>query len=469
MESDGAHADGRATLTSHAMRFRSLLPWLITLPLLGGLLALAYWVHAEIRKERETKGDQVETPKFTLGPGELRLPLKVAEAAAITWEAIKTADPWSEPVVAYGRVVPNPLATIEIRAAFAGTLRWVRADAPAPGQKVEAGKVLGWVDIRVGPQERLDLQNKCNEAQKKLEGARAACKIQQERVARYKAPSQGVSPRELEDAELQLIEAKTQEAVAKEAVDLWQSALDEIDKQGKGKTVVWSQPVKTTSASEVTELGGRSGMSVEAGGLLVRLVDFQQVLVRLDIPTEALAQGPPATVEISSAGSVPASLRGVRSQSEAVKPVRPRKGILVGPAPQIDVAAQRAGYFYRIDTGPTKENGKPDGALWRPGLFVQADLPILPAAGAEPTEAVSVPAQALLYHQGRPLVYVVKEQDKKTITFARREVQVLGYHFKEDRWVLARQEATLSDADRVVVSGAQVLLSEEFKGTGDND
>ena len=26
-----------------------------------------------------------------------------------------------EPVVAYGRVVPNPLATIEVRAAFAGT------------------------------------------------------------------------------------------------------------------------------------------------------------------------------------------------------------------------------------------------------------------------------------------------------------------------------------------------------------
>src|SRR5262249_35684910 len=286
--------------------------------------------------------------------------------------------------------VSNPLATVELRAAFAGTLHWAKSDGPVLGHKVEAGKVLGWVDIRVGPQERLDLLNKRNEAETKLEGAKRARKIQQDRVDRFKASPQGVSPRELEDAELQLIEAKTQQAVAQEAVDLWRSALDAIDKQGKGKSFVWSQPVKAATSGEVTEIGGQSGMSVEAGGVRVRLGDFRRLLIRLEVPAVALAQGPPKSLEVSPASSGPASVRAARSHPEVLKPAQSFKATLVGPAPQIDVAAQLAGYFYRIDLSASSQNG--DGILWRPGLFVRAEIPSLPAAGAEPEEAVSVPA-----------------------------------------------------------------------------
>src|SRR5262249_39572436 len=263
------------------MRPRSLLPWLIALPLLGGLCVLAWWVHTEMRSERqrEAESEKGRAPKFKQGLGEVRLPLKVAESLSIAWEPVKSADPWYEPVAAYGRVVSNPLATVELRAAFAGTLHWAKTDGPVLGHKVDAGKVLGRVDIRVGPHEHLDLLNKRNEAETKLEGAKRARKIQQDRVDRFKASPQGVSPRELEDAELQLIEAKTQQAVAQEAVDLGRSALDAIDKQGKDKTFVWSQPVKAATAGEVTEIGGQSGMSVEAGGLLVRMVDFRRLLI----------------------------------------------------------------------------------------------------------------------------------------------------------------------------------------------
>jgi hypothetical protein len=51
----------------------------------------------------------------------------------------------------YGRVVPNPRATAEVRAAFAGTLRARPGAWPALGAWATAGQVLGWVDIRVGP------------------------------------------------------------------------------------------------------------------------------------------------------------------------------------------------------------------------------------------------------------------------------------------------------------------------------
>jgi hypothetical protein len=50
---------------------------------------------------------------------------------------------------------------------------------------MEAGAILGWLDIRVGPQERLDLVSKLAEARAKLQGAEAVLKIRQERVKRF--------------------------------------------------------------------------------------------------------------------------------------------------------------------------------------------------------------------------------------------------------------------------------------------
>ncbi len=215
-------------------------------------------------------------------------------------------------------------------------------------------------------------------------------------------------------------------------------------------------------------------MAVEAGALVARLVDFRSALVRLDIPLEALAQGPPAAVDLVAATPPPAV--GARNQSSPGGPPRRVRATLVGPAPQVDPASQLAGYFYSLDMKAGKENGTSasaagngtplDGLTWRPGLFVKADLPILPMPGLEPKEAVSVPATAVLYHQGRALVYVEKQRSEKSVRFARCEVQVLGR--KDDRWVLAAGQAINRD-DRVVSSGAQVLLSEEFRGVGDDD
>jgi hypothetical protein len=72
-----------------------------------------------------------------------------------------------------------------------------------------------------------------------------------------------------------------------------------------------------------------------------------------------------------------------------------------------------------------------------------------------------VPSAALLYHQGRALVYVRLSPGR----YERREVQVLGRD--GERWVLAPGEVQAGEP--VVCKRAQVLLSEEFRGEMDND
>src|SRR5262249_59614328 len=113
-----------------------------------------------------------------------------------------------------------------------------------------------------------------------------------------------------------------------------------------------------------------------------------------------------------------------------------------GAAPQIEPASQMAGYWFEVRpdvTAPAapESNGsgalKGDtrlraGAVWRPGLFVKAFVKVPESA---PRPAVSVPEGALLYHQGRALVYVRLSPGR----YERREVRVLGRD--GDRWVLA--------------------------------
>src|SRR5438876_595581 len=69
---------------------------------------------------------------------------------------------------------------------------------------------------------------------------------------------------------------------------------------------------------EVTEIVGQPGAAVEAGGLVIRLVDVSRPLVRLDLPAELLRDGPPLSeVELGLVASRPSALRGATNRPEA--------------------------------------------------------------------------------------------------------------------------------------------------------
>lgn len=422
--------------------------WILALAGLAAMLALAWVAREWVREHREAEEAGEEPPPRRAANRMVKLGARLAESHGLADEPAQ-AVAWAARVAVYGRVVANPKATAEVRAPLAGTLR---ADAergwPGLGTRAAAGQVLGWLDVRVPPAERLDLLTKLNEARLKEEGAEEQLLLAEQRLARFKAAGEAVSRSELDTTAVQVTEARTLRETARAGVREWQRALAAIDRGGQG----WSQPLAAPAAGEVIELAGRPGMAVEAGGLVARLIDFGQVLVRLELPPEVLALGVPAEVELLPLAPVAPALAGAPNRPEPPAPARTRRARLVGPAPQVETGSQNAAYWYEVIAD------LPGGAPgWRPGLAVKGQAP---AAGGPPRPAVAVPETALLYHEGRALVYVRVGAGR----YERREVPVLGRD--GGRWVLG---GGVEAGEPVVSRRAQVLLSEEFRGEADLD
>src|SRR5919205_375788 len=97
---------------------------------------------------------------------------------------------------------------------------------------------LGWIDIRIGAQERLTLQDNLNNARSKNQGAEKVVALQRERVNRIESVSRSqiVPGQQLDDAKVLLAEAETQLAMAAAAVELWRKAVEEVDRPGHRET-----------------------------------------------------------------------------------------------------------------------------------------------------------------------------------------------------------------------------------------
>jgi biotin carboxyl carrier protein len=478
----------------------ALLKWLVTLGVLGALLWAAYAIHERVRAG--DGGDKAEgQPRASEKSSDrtLKFPEAAADSHGLKYAPAEEV-PWREQVAVYGRVVPNPAATVTVQAPVAGTLRgdgrW-----PAPGQRVRAGQVLGQVEIRVGRLEQLDLQGKLADALIRRKRAEEVCDRRRDLVKRQAQASPGtVTQLQKEEAEVQLLEAQLQVDTARAAVALLQKALDEIEQRNGPRlralasslfgtapqagfpgqlpwgllawgsqepaALSWSLPLSAPTDGEVTELGGQPDTAVEAGGLVLRLVDFRRCRVRLDLPPALLAAGPPAEMDLSALAPPAPALAGPTNQLAGAAPGPAVSARLLGAAPEVDPASQYARYWYEVDFRPHGPELR-DGVSWRPGLFVKSQLPA-PQAAAQP--AVAVPAGAVLFHQGRALVYVRTEPGR----FQRREVRILGR--QGDRCFLAPRDIVFGDekvgvdgGELVVSEQAQLLLSEEFHSDIDND
>jgi multidrug efflux pump subunit AcrA (membrane-fusion protein) len=438
-----------------------LLKWPILLGGLAALFGVAYLVHNLVQAERKEE-EAIKAPRRTY-KGVVKLEDELIERHGIK-DTVAREYSWEPRITVYGRVVANPRAAIEVRAPFAGLVRTAPGQAwPALGMRVQAGQALACLDIRIGPQERLDLQVKRNEARLKEKGAEKVVRVRQDRLNRLESASVSVSQAEVDTAREQVIQATTELATAREAVKLWDDALAEIDRPER-KGDIWTRGLTVPLSGEVTEIAAAPGTAVEAGALIIRVVDFHKPLFRLDLPSALLAGGPPKKLEIYPAGSSQraAEWDEVRDggSSPSFNPLPPRSvwGTLVGPAAQVDAASQRASYWYGTDLTCLKDPPSISrlSALFRPGLFVGA---YVKDTRAKPRPAVAVPASAILYHQGRPLVYLRIGPE----TYQRRPVDVLG--FDGDAPIVTGVEPGKS----VVYQQAQILLAEEFRPEVDND
>jgi hypothetical protein len=164
----------------------------------------------------------------------------------------------------------------------------------------------------------------------------------------------------------------------------------------------------------------------DLSALAQSLVARETGVARIDLPLGVALAGRP------TAGRVAALV-------DADAP--PVEATLLGVAPDTDPTTQGRGFLLLIDRPP-----------WPPGTALTGWLAL-----SGPSQAgVDVPRSSLLRHEGRSFVYVQTAEE----TFARREVRL--DRPTRDGWFVA---SGLAPGERVVITGAQQLMSVELAGS----
>ena len=176
---------------------------------------------------------------------------------------------------------------------------------------------------------------------------------------------------------------------------------------------------------------GSAGVAREdLPALAQSLVARKISIARIDVPIgEALLREPVAGRVASLADAAAAAIDGT----------------LLGPAPDVDPTTQGRGFLLLLEQAP-----------WAPGTAVTAWL----AISGPPLAGVDVPRSALVRHAGQTFVYAQTSEDG----FVRRAVR-LDRPTREG-WFVANG---LAAGDRLVVTGAQQLLSAELAGSTAED
>lgn len=150
-----------------------------------------------------------------------------------------------------------------------------------------------------------------------------------------------------------------------------------------------------------------------------KLLNRQEVLLRIILPAGDPIQAP-ITIQIAA------------NNTQRVS------AYLVSPSPQNDPAIQGNAFIYRTAT--------PIAA----GTNIIAYLP----TSNETTEAICIPAHAIVWYGGQPWVYVQIASDR----FARKPI---AQHHPLDGGFFVSEG--IQAGESIVVSGAQLLLSEELR------
>ena len=119
--------------------------------------------------------------------------------------------------------------------------------------------------------------------------------------------------------------------------------------------------------------------------------------------------------------------------------------IPIGPAPGADALHGGSGLLYRLQNAGV-----------RPGMRLAGSLN---RGGAAPREGALIPAAAVVWHAGKPWIYLREADERQPDASEFRRRDISGGEAVGDNWFVAGFE----DGAEVVVRGAQVLLSEELK------
>lgn len=160
-----------------------------------------------------------------------------------------------------------------------------------------------------------------------------------------------------------------------------------------------------------------------------KLVGLKSALVRIDLPLGQALQTPPTGARLAV----------------AVSEETPLPADYLGPAASADPQTQGQGFLFLIES-----NAPPAGAAMAAWLQIPG----------KSQQGFVVPRAALLRHHGSHFVYSQAGEE----LFERKQVEL--ERPLQNGWLV---QGKLAQREKVVVQGAQLLLSEEFKAQGEGE
>jgi hypothetical protein len=332
---------------------------------------------------------------------------------------------------AYGRLQEDPTLDFVVRAPISGVVHAPASGTwPTIGMQLSAAATVGGLEPRYSPTDRINLSDRLITARAAVRSATAAVDAADaayERTRLLNADNKNVSDRALQEAAARLETEKANLDAAKEMAAVVESSTGAVDPAS-------FTPLIVERSGEVTEVLAQPGEDVAVGAPLVRVVSFDSLLANIVLP---VGESVPANVR--SARIVPAGHEDVSIPAT-----------LVAVNASVDPAIQGQSLLLRLSPGRER---------LRPGQAVTAYLDI----PGERARAIVIPPSAVVRHTGESFAYVRQSDDE----FSRR--RLLGLSLTPGGYAV---EGGLSEGEDVVVTGAQLLLSEELKyqiDAGDNE
>lgn len=332
-------------------------------------------------------------------------------------------------LVAYGKLEEDPSRSFVLRAPISGILHYTPGrDWPSMGARLSDGALVGLIEPRFTPAELISLSTQLTTAESELKASTAsvsAARAAYERTKILNADNKNVSDQVLQDAAARLQAEEARLQAAKQTVQRIQNSLQAADPAG-------SRPLIVERGGEVVDLIAQPGEAIEPGSPILRVARLNQLLARIDIP---VGQHVPRSVTAARIAPVGFEQESIPAQRIAVAITA------ATPAQGQGQPAQGESFLFRL-------NNNVFGL--RPGVAVTAYLEV--PGPVQP--GVMIPQSAIVRFQGSGFAYVQAASDR----FVRRQVSLdhatnSGYFTIEN----------FQPGERVVIAGAQALLSEEFK------
>jgi RND family efflux transporter MFP subunit len=392
----------------------------VTVLLLIGGVALSTWGHQSDEDDKPqrkpTQGKKLEGVK---------LDRETQERIGIELQRLKPTVERFE-VSVYGTLEADPSEEFVLRSPMAGFVV-SHGNWPSLGANLAWGAKIGSVRPRLTAVDRLTLQERLVSAHAEAEAAQssvAAAREELNRLQQLNADDKNASDKSVEEAVARLSAEEGRLKTAQGSVQLIGDTLRPESDAG-------AAPLEMAKGGQVLEVSAQPGESVESGQTLIRVASFNHLLARLYVP-------PGQTIDNSVTRAMVAPTGG---GNDAIPARR------VSLAASIDPKYQGQVLLFRLSQSK---------AQLRPGQAVTARL----AMPGPEEHGVLIPARAILRYQGQTWVYLQTEAGE----FVRRAVTL--DHPARGGWLVT---SGFQPDQQVVVSGGQILLSEEMKSQLEQD